>query len=193
MAVHSFELDNARLEAQLHRMRSAELERQATEDALTGLPNRRSIEERLPRLRDENAELCVALADVDLFKGVNDRFGHFVGDEVLRRIATILRDNVRDTDLIARFGGEEFLIAFADTPLNVAIEVCEVLRAHVAAYPWEQIEKDLRVTISLGVADVAEGDELSVAMTRADQRLYAAKRAGRNRVEAGDAEPRLPG
>ncbi|WP_433374074.1 diguanylate cyclase [Actinoplanes sp. CA-142083] len=186
MAVHAYELDNARQEAQLHLERSVELERQATEDALTGLPNRRFADRVLPELA--KGPLCVAVADVDLFKGVNDRFGHFVGDEVLRRIATILRDNVRDNDLIARFGGEEFLIAFGAAGIEDARARCEVLRAHVAAYPWEQIEKDLRVTISLGVANVAEGDELSAVMTLADQRLYAAKRAGRNRVEAGGRE-----
>jgi diguanylate cyclase len=187
MAVHAYELDNARHEAQLHREQSVEWERQATEDPLTGLPNRRYVDRMLPELA--KGRLCVAVADVDLFKGVNDRFGHFIGDEVLRRIAGILRDNVRDSDLIARFGGEEFLIAFGAAGIEDAKARCEILRAQVAAYPWEQIEKGLGVTISLGLADVAEGGELAVAMTLADQRLYAAKRAGRNRVEAGGREP----
>jgi len=184
MAVHSFELDNARLEAQLHRMRSAELERQATEDALTGLPNRRSIEERLPRLRDENAELCVALADVDLFKGVNDRFGHLVGDEVLRRIAALLRTTVREGDLVARFGGEEFLIALSGLGPAEAWAHCEALRVQIAAYPWEQVAAGLTVTMSLGLAPVHPGATVAEALSSADERLYAAKHRGRNRVEA---------
>jgi diguanylate cyclase (GGDEF)-like protein len=199
MAVHGFELDNARLEtdnarleAELHRVRSAELEaanltwqRQASEDALTGLPNRRLVELRLPELAAAAGPLCVAVADVDLFKGVNDRFGHFVGDEVLRQIAALLRDNVRDDDLVARFGGEEFLIAFDGLGLADAWARCETLRAQVAGYPWEQLQPGLTVTISLGVAAVPEGGDLPAAMTLADERLYAAKRRGRNRVDAG--------
>ena len=191
MAVHQFELDNARLEAELARVRSAELEaanlswqRQATEDALTGLPNRRQAEQRLPEMAATGA-LCVAIADVDHFKGVNDRFGHFVGDEVLRRIAMVLRDNVRDTDLVARLGGEEFLIGLESTDPADAAARCEVLRAQVAAYPWADLEPGLELTVSFGVAAVPSPAGLPAAMTRADQRLYEAKRAGRNRVEAG--------
>ncbi|AGZ45144.1 GGDEF domain-containing protein [Actinoplanes friuliensis] len=197
MAVHHFELDNARLEAnnlrleaELHRVRSAELEadslswqRQASEDALTGLPNRRYVELRLPELA-ATGPLCVAVADVDLFKGVNDRFGHFVGDEVLRQIAALLRDNVRDNDLVARFGGEEFLIALGGVDTEDARARCEVLRAQVAAYPWDCLQEGLAVTISIGLAIVGEGGDLPAGLTLADQRLYAAKNKGRNRVEA---------
>ncbi|MEU8231546.1 diguanylate cyclase [Actinoplanes sp. NPDC048967] len=199
MAVHHFELDNARLEAEkarleaeLHRVRSAELEadnlswqRQASEDALTGLPNRRFAELRLPELAAAAGPLCVAIADVDLFKGVNDRFGHFVGDEVLRQIATVLRDNVRDNDLVARFGGEEFLIALDGLSLPDAQARCELLRAQVAGYPWELLQPGLSVTISLGVAVVPAGGDLPAAKALADERLYAAKHQGRNRVVAG--------
>jgi diguanylate cyclase (GGDEF)-like protein len=199
MAVHHFELDNARLEAdnarleaELHRVRSAELEadnitwqRQASEDVLTGLPNRRYVELRLPELAAETGPLCVAVADVDRFKGVNDRFGHLVGDEVLRQIAALLRDNVRDNDLVARYGGEEFLIALDGIDLEDARERCELLRARVAAYPWETLQPGLTVTISLGVALLPAGGDLPATMALADRRLYAAKHGGRNRVDAG--------
>jgi diguanylate cyclase (GGDEF)-like protein len=198
MAVHHFELDNARLEtdnarleAELHRVRSAELEaanlswqRQASEDALTGLPNRRFVDLRLPELATAAGPLCVVIADVDLFKGVNDRFGHFVGDEVLRQIAALLRDNVRDNDLVARYGGEEFLIAFDGLDMADAQIRCELLRAQVAGYPWELLQPGLSVTISMGVAVVHPGGDLPAAMTLADQRLYTAKHNGRNRVGA---------
>jgi diguanylate cyclase len=189
MAVHSFELDNARLDADLHRLRSVELEadslswqRQATEDALTGLPNRRSLEAQLPALA--SAPLCIALADVDLFKGVNDRYGHLVGDEVLRRMAALLRAGVRDEDLVARFGGEEFLIGLGGIGTAEARDRCEVLRGQVAAYPWEQVAPGLAVTISIGLAPIGPGGIVAEAMAEADERLYAAKRLGRNRVEA---------
>jgi diguanylate cyclase len=182
MAGQAFELDNARHEVELHRERSAELERQAGEDPLTGLPNRRYAERALDELAKR--PLCVALADADHFKGVNDRFGHFVGDEVLRQIAAILRESVRGDDFVARFGGEEFLIALGGAGIEDATARCEALRARVAAYPWHEIEPDLRVTISIGVATVAAGRELPQAMTTADERLYTAKRTGRNRVVA---------
>ncbi|MCA2213314.1 GGDEF domain-containing protein [Jidongwangia harbinensis] len=191
MAVHQFELDNARLEAELAQVRSAELEaanlswqRQATEDPLTGLPNRRHAELRLPEMVAAGP-LCVAVADVDHFKNVNDRYGHFFGDEVLRRIAAVLRDHVRETDLVARFGGEEFVIGIEAADLADAAARCEVLRAQVAAYPWDEMEPGLALTISFGLAAVPSPAGLPAAMTRADQRLYDAKRAGRNRVEAG--------
>ncbi|GAA3343279.1 hypothetical protein GCM10020358_41550 [Amorphoplanes nipponensis] len=199
MAVHHFELDNARLEtdnarleAELHRVRSAELEaanlswqRQASEDALTGLPNRRSVELRLPELVASAGPLCVAIADVDLFKGVNDRFGHFAGDEVLRQIAALLRDHVPEGDLVARFGGEEFLIAFggldlpdARAPLRAAAGAGG--RLPVGAAPPRAGRDD-----QPGVAVVPGGGDLGAAMALADQRLYEAKHRGRNRVEAG--------
>ncbi|MFI1988943.1 diguanylate cyclase [Actinoplanes sp. NPDC020271] len=195
MAAHYFELDNARLEAEnarleaeLHRTSNMELaaanavwQRQATEDALTGLPNRRSVDERLPVLAAGAAPLAVAVADVDLFKQVNDRFGHPVGDEVLRRIAAIFLDGVRDTDMVARLGGEEFLVALSGSGLGDARAACDLLRARVAAYPWEQVAEGLSVTISFGIAEATGAD---LGMGLADQRLYEAKRAGRNRVHA---------
>ncbi|GIE36740.1 hypothetical protein Ait01nite_097850 [Actinoplanes italicus] len=199
MAAHHFELDNvrleaenARLEAELHRARSAELaadnllwQRQATEDALTGLPNRRSVDDRLPKLVAAGGPVCVAVADVDFFKRVNDRYGHFIGDEVLRRIAAILLERAGETDLVARFGGEEFLIALHGSGIDDARAQCELLRAAVAAYPWESIEPGLTVTLSFGLAEVAGPASLPDALGRADQRLYDAKRGGRNRVCAG--------
>ena len=197
MAVHHFELDNARLEtdnarleAELHRVRSAELEaanlswqRQASEDSLTGLPNRRFVDLRLPELVAAAGPLCVVIADVDLFKGVNDRFGHFVGDEVLRQIAALLRDNVRDNDLVARFGGEEFLIAFDGLSLREATGLCERIRAAVAGYPWATLRPALAVTISIGVVERRACTDDALLIAQADQQLYAAKHNGRNRVE----------
>ena len=199
MAVHGFELDNARLEAdnarleaELHRVRTVELEadklalqQQATEDSLTGLPNRRYAELRLPALAAGGGPLCVAVADVDLFKSVNDRFGHPVGDQVLRQIAAVLLAGVRDTDLVARLGGEEFLIGLDGLSLPEAAARCEQLRSAVAGFDWAAVQPGLAVTMSVGVAAVPPGGDLAATTALADQRLYAAKRNGRNRVDAG--------
>ncbi|GAA4727855.1 tetratricopeptide repeat-containing diguanylate cyclase [Phytohabitans rumicis] len=212
LLTNRFELDNARLEAErarleaeLHRVRREELERErltwrteaeesarrAREDQLTGLWNRRHQDEELPRLAKAattgNRPLCVAVADVDRFKSINDQFGHQVGDEVLKRLADILRVGSRPGDLVTRMGGEEFCLAFADTDLAVAWGICERLRAAVEAYDWAGLRPGLHVTISFGVALLAPGGTAPQVLDAADTQLYRAKRHGRNRVE-----PALP-
>jgi diguanylate cyclase len=208
LLTNRFELDNARLEAErarleaeLHRVRREELEREklvwqteAREDQLTGLWNRRHQDEELARLASAatvgNRPLCVAIGDVDRFKGINDQFGHPVGDDVLRTIAGILRDGSRPGDLVTRMGGEEFCLAFPDTDLVVAREICERLRAAVETFDWEGLRAGLRVTISLGVARLTPGNTAPQVLHSADAQLYRAKRHGRNRVEP--ATPAIP-
>jgi len=203
MAQHHFELDNARLEAdnarlesELHRLRAIELEadkaalqRQATEDPLTGVANRRHAEAWLAAVAAAGRPLGVALVDVDLFKSVNDRFGHPVGDQVLRELASNLRAGIRETDLIARVGGEEFLVGIDGLSLREAATRCELLRAGVAAFDWESVQPGLTVTVSIGLAVVPPGGDVAAATALADQRLYAAKREGRNRVNAVFGRP----
>ncbi|HEY9023003.1 MAG TPA: diguanylate cyclase [Burkholderiaceae bacterium] len=161
------------------RRRAEDLVRQANEDALTGLPNRRHVDALLgnwPR------PISVALIDVDHFKQVNDRFSHAVGDDVLRKLASIMRTNCRPREVPARLGGEEFVLIIESAQESDIERVAERLRAAVEAFAWESISIGLRVTISVGVArasEVADGPEL---LTVADRRLYAAKREGRNRV-----------
>ncbi len=163
-----------------------QLEQQTYEDALTGLANRRRLDQ---RLADEFAlalrhsrPLAVAIADLDHFKTVNDRFSHAVGDAVLRAIAKLLLSQVRHTDLVARFGGEEFVLVLVETDAEAALRVCEKLRATVANHPWTTIHPGLTLTLSLGVcADTSlPGYERMLAI--ADRNLYSAKAAGRNRV-----------
>lgn len=161
------------------------LERQTHEDALTGLANRRRLDQ---RLADEFAlalrhgrPLTVAMADLDHFKTVNDRFSHAVGDAALRATARILADNVRHTDLVARFGGEEFVIVLAETDAAAARGVCEKLRAAVAQHKWTGIHPDLSLTISIGYSSDA-GASAHRMLALADRNLYSAKAAGRNRV-----------
>ena len=195
------EAEKARLEAELLRLKSRrlesekralqaqarELDRHAHQDALTGLWNRRYIDDELPRLlasaSANGSPLAVAIGDIDLFKAINDRYGHPTGDVVLCAVADVLRDNCRPSDTVARVGGEEFLLVLEDTHLKAARPACERLRRAVEKHDWSAIAADLQVTISFGIAEaVADGDARDL-LAAADQHLYAAKRGGRNRVE----------
>jgi len=195
--------ERARLETELQRLRSreleaetrqlearaAELQRDTLEDQLTRLGNRRRVDLDLPRLVARAAEsvqpLCLAVADLDHFKSVNDRFGHAVGDSVLRTVAQIFRVKTRPGDLLARMGGEEFLFALVDTPLHEANDVCERLRAAVEAHPWGELAAGLGVTISVGLCEAAAGETPLQLIERADAAMYEAKRLGRNRLRSG--------
>ena len=168
--------------------KTRELELQATRDKLTGLFNRRYadayLDQQLARSSRVPRQLSVALADIDLFKQINDSHSHATGDEVLRRVADILRARCRETDVIARYGGEEFLICFPDTTVAEAHQACEQLRAEIEAYPWVALGLRDKVTISFGVAACMPGLTLQAVINKADTRLYSAKNTGRNRVVA---------
>lgn len=162
------------------RVHNESLDDQIRRDPLTGLPNRRAFDECLARLGTE--PVSVALLDIDRFKSINDTYSHRVGDEVLRRVARIVADAVRYGDLAARYGGEEFGLVLPDTLLDQAVVVCERVRLAVADADWTGVCRDLRVTVSAGVARDAVPEP---ALRIADARLYAAKGAGRNQVVAG--------
>jgi diguanylate cyclase len=170
-----------RLQAQTH-----ELRRYVLADPLTGLGNRRQVERELPRLISHSVRsgepLAVAMLDLDHFKQVNDRFGHAVGDAVLTAAADLFRARVRGGDLIARMGGEEFLIVFAHASLAWAGEACERLRAAVQGHDWEQVAPGLKVTISIGLCLAESRLEVTQLLEQADLALYQAKKEGRNRV-----------
>jgi diguanylate cyclase (GGDEF)-like protein len=179
--------EKARLLEQL-RVQAAELERQTREDALTGVFNRRHLDTLLATeweraLRFDRA-LSVAMLDVDHFKQVNDRFSHAVGDEVLRVVARILRENTRGVDVVARYGGEEFCLILVETRVDEGAQLCERLRARIEAHEWSEVRPGLAVTVSAGLAGLHEADDPDALLAAADVRLYAAKRAGRNRVHA---------
>ncbi len=163
-----------------------QLERQTHEDALTGLANRRRLDQ---RLTDEFAlavrhgrPLAVVIADLDHFKSVNDRFSHAVGDAALRAIAKLLTSQVRQTDLVARFGGEEFVLVLVETDAEAALRVCEKLRATVANHTWTSVHPELALTLSLGVCADTSLPSYERMLAVADSNLYSAKAAGRNRV-----------
>jgi len=170
-----------------------ELTRKANIDPLTGLLNRRAVREMQllgPTGNDEGLvpkadHIGVIMADVDMFKRINDIAGHCEGDKVLRNIARVLRERVRGLDVVARWGGEEFLILLPDLPHDKAMEVAQVLRVAVATnVTWSNNGQPEAVTLSIGVTAINEksGKTLEVALQDADHALYVAKSRGRNRV-----------
>jgi diguanylate cyclase (GGDEF)-like protein len=170
-----------------------DLERESLEDALTGIANRRCFDLRLAaeleRARTSAAPLCLAVADLDRFKAVNDELGHLVGDEVLRISARLLEQHVGPTDLVARIGGEEFALLLPGMSRESALRLCEAVRVAFDAKTWTDVHPHLRVTMSIGLAQWDGGSLPSALLARADECLYAAKRGGRNRVDAGPSLP----
>ena len=162
----------------------AQLREQAERDPLTGLHNRRYLARELERLTQERTAVPLSLAvlDVDHFKTINDRFGHATGDQVLIRIAGLLCDQLRDSDSIIRSGGEEFLILMPSTDVNAARACCERIRNAVNTGAWSNVADGLSVTASLGLATTDDPTDPEAIISLADQRLYEAKRTGRNRV-----------
>jgi diguanylate cyclase (GGDEF)-like protein len=158
-------------------------ERMALTDRLTGLANRRAVEslvqQELLRLRRYQTPVSFLLFDIDHFKAVNDTHGHGAGDEVLRQTAKTMLASVRETDLVSRWGGEEFLVVLPETSYSGALICAEKIRVNVASL-GERL--GFPVTISGGVYQPGPGESMSDLLTRTDARLYDAKRAGRNRI-----------
>jgi two-component system cell cycle response regulator len=166
----------------------------ALTDSLTGLYNRRyladHLERSLQRARETGKPVSVVLIDIDHFKQVNDSYGHAVGDEVLRAVAQRVNGNLRNFDMVARLGGEEFVIVMPDTPGEIGYMVAERLRDRVARDPIATASGKLGVTISMGVSAYAGGGETPDELIKqADAAMYQAKRAGRNRVHAHESVP----
>ncbi len=187
-----WQAEQARQDAQTQRERAAESAAWAERDPLTGLGNRRHFDRRcaemLPLMQRDGLPVALALIDVDHFKAINDRHGHGVGDEVLVALAQLLRDKLRPRDVLARHGGEEFVLVLPGMSLVQAAEVCERLRETVAqhrgfAAPSSQGRPGsaLQVTISLGLAAAPPFDP-GALLQSADAELYRAKREGRNRL-----------
>jgi diguanylate cyclase (GGDEF)-like protein len=180
------QLERATLETGIVRLEAELLRDQADRDWLTGLHNRRYLARELDRLTGESPEgpFSVAVLDLDHFKSINDRFGHEAGDRVLVRVAALLLDGLRQSDVVVRTGGEEFVVLMPRTAANAAAACCERLRTAIATERWEEIGPGLEVTASVGLASSADNSGLDALASLADDRLFAAKRAGRDRVVA---------
>lgn len=191
-------LESERENLQLHADRDR-LTQEASTDALTGIANRRHLEEYLGehfRISTRyGTPLSLIMLDVDHFKNVNDEHGHPAGDAVLRAIAGVLQDNVRDADLCARFGGEEFVVVLPSTPIEGAFDTAERIRAAVQKHVMVAGGAILAVTLSAGVSTYRTGEQQGAdwLLKEADMALYEAKRSGRNRVCGfATSEPESP-
>jgi diguanylate cyclase (GGDEF)-like protein len=161
---------------------AGQLRRQAYEDPLTHLPNRRYAEARLDGLLSAGSAPGLAVVDVDHFKSINDAIGHPGGDAVLRVVAELLVDGVRDTDEVCRWAGDEFVILLPDTTAEQAERALERIRRAIAGHDWAEVGLEKPVTISVGIASAARGDDRRTLFAAADGVLYDAKRSGRDRV-----------
>lgn len=165
-----------------------ELDRLARTDPLTGLSNRRDFytlaERELARSRRFNAPLSLFMLDIDHFKDVNDRYGHAAGDEVLRRLSQTCRGMLRETDVLARIGGEEFAVLMPETTLEQSFEVADKLRTRLADTPIVLPDaQSISFTVSIGISHVLATDtDIDMMLKRADAALYQAKNSGRNQV-----------
>ena len=174
------------------RKMQATLERIAYFDPLTGLANRRAthlrFREETARATRQQQELSMVVFDVDFFKAVNDSFGHLTGDEVLKHVAALLNSEKRDEDVLGRIGGEEFVLLLPQQSPADAVEAAERLRLRVAASPLHHGGHAITVTVSGGVSTFpSDGNGWDDVFLAADKRLYAAKHAGRNRIEGSGA------
>jgi diguanylate cyclase (GGDEF)-like protein len=186
-------LHGQRVPDELDRLRRehAEAREQSRRDALTATYNRRYLDERLVTLLEDQSGtvgICVALVDVDHFKQVNDTYGHPFGDRVLQRLVTELDAGLPEGAFCARYGGEEFALVFPGRDLADVVRICEGARHRIDRHPWQELHRDLRVTVSIGVAHTSGPvSGLERLVGTADTLLYGAKHAGRNAVAYRDA------
>ena len=178
-----WELRAIEAEKELLRLRNAELESLSRHDHLTGLANRRFLQQRLIELY-RDGDLSLLILDLDFFKRINDHHSHAIGDQVLQQAARLMEALTPESGLAARFGGEEFVILLPGYDLPRASYLAEQLREGIAGHDWSGLVDDMRVTVSIGVAHSTEVGSDSELLQLADIRLYQAKRNGRNRVSA---------
>lgn len=190
LSVHLSHL-RAKLGRQARELKEAmeQLRLLATRDELTQIHNRRHMTELMTiqcrQQERSRAPLCVALLDIDLFKRINDTWGHHAGDMVLQRFARVAGEALRASDLLCRWGGEEFLVMFPDTPTEQAALALARLHAQLREVRIDDLPPDERITFSAGLTAVQPGEAIEAATERADQAMYRAKTGGRNQTVVG--------
>ncbi|MEQ1671850.1 MAG: GGDEF domain-containing protein [Hyphomicrobium sp.] len=184
------ELKDAQTQALTLRRKLVKVEKLATLDPLTSLPNRRHFDEYIDAAvtesHDDFTPLSVVMIDIDHFKRINDSFGHPTGDAVLKQMASLIAKSVRSNDLVARFGGEEFVLVLKKTAKGDARQIAERIRTNILAENWVNPKSNAglgKVTASFGIAEIIDNEEPDGLVARADKQLYSAKKLGRNRVE----------
>ncbi|EAR09037.1 GGDEF domain-containing protein [Reinekea blandensis] len=169
-----------------------DFERQASQDTLTHLLNRRGMRERIRyevrRSQRNNQPITFILADLDHFKEINDHYGHDTGDTVLIQVSQLLQDSVRQQDSIARWGGEEFLFLLPETNARQAMQLAEKIRSIIESHPLNSDQPPLTTTMSFGIAEMLDLENHQSTIAEADNRLYQAKSQGRNCVVGPEAE-----
>jgi diguanylate cyclase (GGDEF)-like protein len=162
----------------------AELKQQTVTDPLTGLHNRRYFRQTVTEetLCDCEGSTFMLTADIDHFKKINDTYGHTAGDYILKELSKILTKSVRNTDTVIRTGGEEFSITLYSASKKKAMEIAERIRSRVENYKFKFNGKQIKVTISIGLAEYEKGDTLEFLYKKSDRALYASKENGRNRI-----------
>ena len=164
----------------------------AIRDELTGLYNRRFFNHEMEVItanaKRHNHTLSIVLGDVDFFKKVNDNFSHQTGDEVLRQLSSLMRKGVREGDIVARYGGEEIILALPETDMAEALSTIERLRVAIEQYDWNSVAQGLSITMSFGICSETGPESYEVMSARADENLYKAKKNGRNRSVASSAD-----
>lgn len=187
VSIFCFVLEAGRLHARNRLVELAQLHEQAARtDDLTQLANRRDMQARLnkelSRYQRSGHHFSIVLIDLDLFKRINDDFGHDAGDDVLRQFSALVQEVIRQSDVAARWGGEEFLLLLPDTTLLQALSLAERLRSEVAATEFCHQGRQLPVTISAGVCSISSAGSINELLKQADIQLYGAKEQGRNRI-----------
>ncbi|BAO44500.1 GGDEF domain-containing protein [Thiolapillus brandeum] len=174
-----------KLDAQKSRL-VKQLESYANTDSLTGLFNRRYLNKSFSRefkqAQESNTPLCVLIGDLDNFKQINDRYSHETGDTVLSRVSDIIRNNIREMDVLSRYGGEEFVLVMPDTTMEDAVHISRRLKNLIESNDWESIQPGLGVTISLGLSSNTDSGDPEAMLASADKKLYSAKRMGKNQL-----------
>jgi len=158
-----------------------ELNLQTVTDPITQIYNYRlfseSLDQEIRRLKRNKTDLCVSMIDMDHFKSYNDAFGHVAGDDLLRTFGEMLKSNLRDTDIVCRYAGDEFCVVFPNTNIQGAYLAAEKVRKVIEEYPFKQ-----QITLSIGIAQYQEGMSKKDLILKADEALYKAKKNGRNQV-----------